>query len=85
VKAPADVLGVDVRGRDHLREVDHRDVLLLVHQQVELVEVAVDEAVLGHPHNQVHQLVEDGRRVAQGLDRVELVPVWGQRRPAVLG
>ena len=39
-------LGVEVGRGHHLRKVDHGDLFVLANHQVELVEVAMDEAVL---------------------------------------
>jgi hypothetical protein len=43
------ILGVRVRGGGHLREIDDGDVLVIIDEQVELVEVTVDEAMLCQP------------------------------------
>mmetsp|Transcript_11179 Transcript_11179/g.18796 ORF Transcript_11179/g.18796 Transcript_11179/m.18796 type:complete len:258 (+) Transcript_11179:811-1584(+) len=53
------VLGVGVAGRGHLREVDHGDALLVVDHEVELVEVAVHQPVLGQLDDQAHEHIVD--------------------------
>jgi hypothetical protein len=45
------ILGVRVRCRGHLREIDDCDVLIIIYQQVEFVEISVDEAMLCQPDN----------------------------------
>lgn len=54
-----------VRSAHHLRKVNQRRHLLVVDHQVELVEIAVNQTVLGDAHNQIHQLVVEARRMLQ--------------------
>ena len=42
---------------DHLREVDENRLLVHVDHDVEFVEIAVNDAVVGQLHQQVHQFV----------------------------
>ena len=49
---------------NHLWEVNERELLLLVHQHVELVEVAVDQAVSRQTHDHLHTLPVDHIRVS---------------------
>ena len=65
VCVPLSPLSVVVRGGHHLWEVDQRHMILVVDHQVELVEVAVDQAVIGQFDQQLHELVEEGGRVVQ--------------------
>eukprot|EP01085_Mycamoeba_gemmipara_P002075 Mycagemm_TRINITY_DN10071_c0_g1::TRINITY_DN10071_c0_g1_i2::g.2075::m.2075 type:complete len:138 gc:universal TRINITY_DN10071_c0_g1_i2:1015-602(-) len=51
-------LCIVVRGGDHLREIDHRDVLLVIHEEIELIEVGVNQAVRSHLSDQLHQSIE---------------------------
>lgn len=55
--------GVCVASRHHLREVDEGEPLLLVDEKVELVEVAVDEAVPGQADDHLHAVPVDHVRV----------------------
>mmetsp|Transcript_27830 Transcript_27830/g.69482 ORF Transcript_27830/g.69482 Transcript_27830/m.69482 type:complete len:339 (+) Transcript_27830:437-1453(+) len=48
-------LGVQMRRRHDLGEIDDSDVLLVVDEDVELVEVPMDQAALREPHNELHQ------------------------------
>ena len=41
------VLGVEMRCADHLRKVDQRDLVFVTEHHVELVEIAMDETVVG--------------------------------------
>ena len=43
--------------RHHLWEVDHRDVFLVVHKQVKLVEVTVDKAMLSKLDDEFNESV----------------------------
>ena len=38
----------------HLRKVDHCHLVFIIEQQIELVEVAVNQAVAGQTDNQLH-------------------------------
>ena len=60
-------LSVGVRRGDHLREVVHRHVVVAVEHEVELVEVAVNEAVVGQLHDQLHALLVQRRSIAHLL------------------
>ena len=40
-----------MRRGDHLREVDERDLVVVADHQIELVEVGMDEAVVGQMHH----------------------------------
>jgi hypothetical protein len=39
------ILSVDVRSGDHLGEVDQSDVFLVIHQQIELVEISMYQPI----------------------------------------
>lgn len=45
---------IGVADRHHLREVNYRHLLIVVDQQVELIEVAMDEALAGQAADELH-------------------------------
>ena len=57
------VVGVGVRGRDHLREINHGQLLVVVDHHVELVVVTMHEAVLSQSHYNLHHVLVDLVRV----------------------
>mmetsp|Transcript_89935 Transcript_89935/g.268311 ORF Transcript_89935/g.268311 Transcript_89935/m.268311 type:complete len:229 (-) Transcript_89935:502-1188(-) len=59
------VLCILVRQVNDLREVDQRQLFVLVYHQVKLVKVAVDNACSGESHQETHQPLEDLVRMSQ--------------------
>lgn len=45
---------------DHLRKVDHCDVVFVIQHEVELIEISMDEAVIGQFHDQIHNFTIQG-------------------------
>ena len=62
------VLCVQVRCGDHLREIDHGDFLVLTDHEIELVEVAMDEAVLRELNDELNQAMVDLLSVDEAFD-----------------
>ena len=60
--------GVGVRSGNHLWEVVHRDVIVAVQHQVELIEVTMNETVVRQLHYQLHTLVIQSRCVTNFLN-----------------
>ena len=52
-------LGIGVRCGHHLGEVDYRHLLIVVNHQIELVEVTVDESVLGELNDELDKAMVD--------------------------
>ena len=62
------ILCVQVRRGDHLREIDHGDFLVLTDHEIELVEVAMDEAVLRELNDELDQAMVDLLSVDESFD-----------------
>ena len=69
------LLGVFVRSRNHLGEIDDDGFSLIRDHYVELIEVAVDHPVVGKLQDQVHQFVVEVRSVRHLADILERVPL----------
>lgn len=55
--------GIEMRGGHHLGKVDHGDVIVVVEHEVELVEISVDEPVVGQLDDQFHDLIVQSRSI----------------------
>lgn len=64
---------VCMANRDHLRKVNEKRVAVLCNEDVELVEVAVDQARLGQPNNEIHQLTIQLPRLVDTLNLLKWV------------
>ena len=72
------VFRIFVISRNHLREINERNVSFFSNEQVELVQIAVDESMSGKTNDKRHQLIINLRRLvdffdlAQGVARAQL-------------
>ena len=46
-----------MRRAHHLREIDESHRVLIAQDQIELIEIAVDQAMVAQFHNQIHNVV----------------------------
>lgn len=69
------VLGIDVGGRCHLREVDDCDLFIVIYHQVELVEITMDKAVLCKLHDKLNQPMIDRLGFGKAFDVYHRVSV----------
>ena len=64
-------------GGHHLREVDHCYVVLVIQHEVELVEVSMNQAMIGQFDYELHELAVQARWI---LKFMHLTPDGGEHR-----
>lgn len=57
-------LGIFMVSRHHLGEVNQYRPVLIVHHEVELIEVAMNDSMVGQLYNQVHQITVELRDIS---------------------
>ena len=72
-----------MRRADHLWKVDQCDLLVVVKHQVELVEVAMDQPMLGQSYDKGHKVSVDGLWVSHFVDRCHWIALHTRHHDGV--